>query len=58
MLPVVRLQRTKTAGWRVLYISSKGVRVVRGRGLEEVEARMLADRVADLHSCHVEVELI
>ena len=56
--PTVLLQRTKTRGWRVMYVSSQGVRVVRGRGMEEVDARVLADRVADLHGCRIEVELI
>lgn len=53
--PVVRLERTRTAGYRVVYVASSGAHVVRYRNIADYEdALRQAARLARLHDCGIE----
>jgi hypothetical protein len=53
--PCVLLERTKTRGYRISWVSSKGAKVVRHRGIVDYEdALRHAARLARLHDCHIE----
>lgn len=53
--PVVRVEKTKTAGWRVVYVPKSGRRVVRGRRLRQIDAMLLGAAHARVNHCQLEV---
>lgn len=51
----VLLERTKTRGYRIAWISPQGAKIVRYRGIVDYEdALRQAARLAKLHDCRIE----
>jgi len=51
----ILLERTKTRGYRVAWISPNGAKVIRHRGITDYEdALRQAARLARLHDCRIE----